>query len=135
MFLDALASLRSILRPTDHRFPIAKITSESISENVIGLCQYHNYQCQCWQYLQSCQMSNVKCHVKCHVKCQMSCQMSMYDAKSVDLFNKSCAISVDVKYEMRCQCQMSNVESKSSNIKCQMYFAKSLGRVRSEQIL
>ena len=37
-FLDALASLRSILRPTDCRFLIAKITSESISKNETVLC-------------------------------------------------------------------------------------------------
>ena len=48
LFLDALASLRSKLRPTErvsNQTQIAKITTESISDNEIGLYQYHKYQC------------------------------------------------------------------------------------------
>ena len=41
-FSDALASLRPLLFG---KFFELQITSESISENVIGLCQYHKYQC------------------------------------------------------------------------------------------
>ena len=44
-FLDALASLRPILFSKSVLFFGFQITSESISENVIGLCQYHKYQC------------------------------------------------------------------------------------------
>jgi len=43
LFLDALASLRSKLRVTDwltNQTQISKITTESISDNEIGLCQY-----------------------------------------------------------------------------------------------
>ena len=48
LFLDALASLRSKLRLGDWptgQTQIVKITTESISDNEIGLCQYHKYQC------------------------------------------------------------------------------------------
>ena len=31
--------------------------------NMVGLWQYHKYQCYCCQYIQSCQMSNVKCQM------------------------------------------------------------------------
>ena len=44
VFLDALASLRSKLRLTESptgQTQIAKITTESISENELRLCQYH----------------------------------------------------------------------------------------------
>ena len=45
VFLDALASLRPILFSECVLFLGLQITSESISENVIGLCQYHKHQC------------------------------------------------------------------------------------------
>ena len=54
VFLDALASLRSKLRPTDRHFLIAKITPESITENETVLCQYQV------PVNVNCQMSNVK---------------------------------------------------------------------------
>ena len=43
-FLDALASLRPILF-SECFFLDSRYSSEYISENVIGLCQYHQYQC------------------------------------------------------------------------------------------
>ena len=47
LFLDALASLKPILftELVTHNFFGLQITSESISENVIGLGQYHKHQC------------------------------------------------------------------------------------------
>ena len=44
-FLDALASLRPVLFGKSVLFLKLQITSESISENEIGLCQYHTHQC------------------------------------------------------------------------------------------
>ena len=87
-FLDALASLRSILRVTDRTNQIANITSESISENELGLCQYH------WRVMSyQCQMSNVKCQMS-DVRCQMT--------------NVKCQ-TANVK------CKMTNVNSQKSN--------------------
>ena len=76
--------------PTDHmtkRFQIANITSESINEKKVGLCQYHyrvschsilmsNINCQMSQHInvKSISMSNDKCHVS-NIKCRMSNQL------------------------------------------------------------
>ena len=77
------------------RFQIANITSESINENEVGLCQYHyrvschsismsNINCQMSQHInvKSISMSNVKCHVS-NIKYRMSNQLIL--EISVDL--------------------------------------------------
>ena len=108
--------------PTDRmtkRFQIANITSESINENEVGLCQYHyrvscnsismsNINCQMSQHInvKSISMSNVKCHVS-NIKYRMSNQLIL--EISVDLMGpqyilldlrRSCEIS---RYLMRSQ--------------------------------
>ena len=97
------------------RFQIDNITSESINENEVGLCQYHyrvschsismsNINCQMSQHInvKSISMSNVKCHVS-NIKCKMSNQLIL--EISVDLMGpqyilldlrRSCEISVDL---------------------------------------
>ena len=97
------------------RFQIANITSESINENEVGLCQYHyrvscnsismsNINCQMSQHInvKSISMSNVKCHVS-NIKCRMSNQLIL--EISVDLMGlqyilldlrRSCEISRDL---------------------------------------
>ena len=70
-FLCALASLRSIVSLIKQT-QIAVITTESISQNEIGLCQYQKYQCQVSNV--KCQMSNVvsyQCEISWNVKCQI----------------------------------------------------------------
>ena len=85
-FLDALASLKPILfsHSLTNRFEIANITSESISENELGLCQYYfRVSCHAMSNVKfqmsnaNCQMSNVNCYLS-DIKCQVSdvrCQM------------------------------------------------------------
>ena len=87
------------------RFQIANITSESINENEVGLCQYH-FRVSCHvvsmsnvKYQESdviCQMSDVRCQmsdVRCQmsdVRCQMTddkCQMSDDKCKLLVPFN------------------------------------------------
>ena len=87
LFLDVLASLRPILFTqwvTDNLFGL-KITSESSSENVIGLCQYHN---QCMQVLSvpsvKCQMSNVMVY-----QCQML-KVIAYQCHGISMPNVEC---------------------------------------------
>ena len=96
--------------PTDRmtkRFQIAKITSESINENEVGLCQYHyrvschsislsNINCQMSQHInvKSISMSNVKCHVS-NIKCRMSNQLLLEISVVWDL-RRSWEISSDL---------------------------------------
>ena len=51
--LNQVCSLsQSVSESVSDIFLKLQITSESISENEIVLCQYHYHQCQCCQYLQ-----------------------------------------------------------------------------------
>ena len=97
------------------RFQIANITSESINENEVGLCQYHyrvschsilmsNINCQMSQHInvKSISMSNVKCHVS-NIKCRMSNQLileisveHMGPEKGLGDLSRSCEISRDL---------------------------------------
>ena len=77
------ASISQIQIATDllsNQTQIAKITTESISDNEIGLCQYHIVSVPVLSVPSVISMSNVKCNgMSWHVKCQMSngkCQMS-----------------------------------------------------------
>ena len=96
--------------PTDRMtklFQIANITSESINENEVGLCQYHyrvschsismsNINCQMSQHInvKSISMSNVKCHVS-NIKCKMSNQLILEISVVWDL-RRSWEISSDL---------------------------------------
>ena len=103
-FLDALASLRPILFGQRVR-PFFWIADNlRIHQwNEIELCQYNKYQCWCCQYLQSCQMSNIKCH-----GISMSNVMA-YQCHGILMSNVN-------------KCQLSNVKchGMSWHVKCKM---------------
>ena len=103
------------------RFQIDNITSESINENEVGLCQYHyrvschsismsNINCQMSQHInvKSISMSNVKCHVS-NIKCRMSNQLIL-------------GISVDL---MRPQKILGDL-SRSYEISTRLYYSQSV---------
>ena len=111
-FLDALASLRSILWVSDWTFQIAKITSESISENgtvsSVSNVKFSNVKCQMsnvkWQ------MSIEKCHgiLMSNVKCYA---ISMSNVKGISMSNIKCHGN---------RISMPNVKYHIINIKCRM---------------